>query len=228
MRGDDRLPVVLVLDEINRTDLSRMFGEAFSLLENRGSSARLARHRRRRATPVELRLPGRPLRDRHDELDRPVRRADGLRPAPPVLLAALRLRARARLSRSTEHRWPDYAPKRYGWDRAERGHRPPRRARRGAEPRDRRLEPPGRAVRARAHLLLRRRLPRRHLAAGSQTAPRRRALDASLASRSRPLEDLWTLSLEPVLDQYLEGIDPTAAREEIERLRGVLFDIKAS
>jgi hypothetical protein len=27
------LPVVLVLDEINRTDLSAMFGEAFSLLE---------------------------------------------------------------------------------------------------------------------------------------------------------------------------------------------------
>ena len=31
----DRLPVILVLDEINRTDLSRLFGEAFSLLENR-------------------------------------------------------------------------------------------------------------------------------------------------------------------------------------------------
>lgn len=31
--GLDRLPVVLVLDEINRADMSRMLGEAFSLLE---------------------------------------------------------------------------------------------------------------------------------------------------------------------------------------------------
>jgi len=42
------------------------------------------------------------------------------------------------------------------------------------------------------------------------------------------LEDLWTLSLEPVLAQYLEGIDPTTAREEIERLRDVLFDAEGS
>ncbi|MGA7523877.1 MAG: hypothetical protein WBW84_15605, partial [Acidobacteriaceae bacterium] len=35
MPADERLPVILVLDEINRTDLSRLFGEAFSLLENR-------------------------------------------------------------------------------------------------------------------------------------------------------------------------------------------------
>jgi 5-methylcytosine-specific restriction protein B len=32
-QGEQRLPTVLVLDEINRTDLSRMLGEAFSLLE---------------------------------------------------------------------------------------------------------------------------------------------------------------------------------------------------
>ena len=38
---DARLPVVLVLDEINRTDLSRMFGEAFTLLENRDAEVTL-------------------------------------------------------------------------------------------------------------------------------------------------------------------------------------------
>ena len=32
------IPYVLILDEINRTDLSRMLGESFSLLENRGES----------------------------------------------------------------------------------------------------------------------------------------------------------------------------------------------
>jgi len=33
--GEDHLPHVLILDEINRTDLSRMLGECFSLLEDR-------------------------------------------------------------------------------------------------------------------------------------------------------------------------------------------------
>jgi 5-methylcytosine-specific restriction enzyme B len=33
--GDDALPHVLILDEMNRADLSRVLGEAFSLLENR-------------------------------------------------------------------------------------------------------------------------------------------------------------------------------------------------
>ena len=31
------LPWVLILDELNRADLSRVFGEAFSVLEDRGS-----------------------------------------------------------------------------------------------------------------------------------------------------------------------------------------------
>jgi 5-methylcytosine-specific restriction protein B len=38
---DGRLPHVLILDEMNRTDLSRMLGECFSLLENRERSVRL-------------------------------------------------------------------------------------------------------------------------------------------------------------------------------------------
>jgi 5-methylcytosine-specific restriction protein B len=37
----ERLPHVLVLDEMNRTDLSRMLGECFSLLENRDRPVRL-------------------------------------------------------------------------------------------------------------------------------------------------------------------------------------------
>lgn len=40
--GDDSLPHVLILDEINRTDLSRMLGECFSLLEDREEEITLA------------------------------------------------------------------------------------------------------------------------------------------------------------------------------------------
>lgn len=53
--GFDPLPFVLVLDEINRTDLSAMFGEAFSLLE-----------RDKRGKPVEL--PGINAEDDPDTL----------------------------------------------------------------------------------------------------------------------------------------------------------------
>ncbi|QXL85240.1 AAA family ATPase [Comamonas sp. NLF-1-9] len=37
-RKEERLPHILILDEMNRTDLSRMFGECFSLLEDRDQS----------------------------------------------------------------------------------------------------------------------------------------------------------------------------------------------
>lgn len=38
----DQSPYVLILDEINRIDLSRLFGEAFSCIENRGDSITLS------------------------------------------------------------------------------------------------------------------------------------------------------------------------------------------
>lgn len=40
-QDDHKIPHVLILDEMNRTDLSRMLGEAFSLLENRGEEITL-------------------------------------------------------------------------------------------------------------------------------------------------------------------------------------------
>jgi 5-methylcytosine-specific restriction protein B len=40
-RPDRRLPHVLILDEMNRADLSRLFGECFALLEDRAAKVRL-------------------------------------------------------------------------------------------------------------------------------------------------------------------------------------------
>ena len=37
------------------------------------------------------------------------------------------------------------------------------------------------------------------------------------------LDDLWVLSVEPVPAQYLEGIAPEEARDELARLRATLF-----
>lgn len=51
-----RLPHVLILDEINRTDLSRMLGEAFSLLEDRDQTIDLAGSGKD-GKPLSLRIP---------------------------------------------------------------------------------------------------------------------------------------------------------------------------
>ena len=124
-------------------------------------------------------------------------------------------------------RWSEYAPRRYGWDRAE--------------------EDIGRLA-ARAEALNREIAASNHLGEQYELGHTyyfdaafliatwlqgRKQLRGGVLWRKpgkpqKPLEDLWTLSLEPVLAQYLEGIDPAAAREEIERLRNVLFDIEAS
>lgn len=51
-----RLPHILILDEMNRTDLSRMLGECFSLLEDRGQGVELPGHTPDGA-PLVLRIP---------------------------------------------------------------------------------------------------------------------------------------------------------------------------
>lgn len=48
------IPVVLILDEMNRADLSRVLGECFSLLEDRQTEIALAGHDKE---PVRIRLP---------------------------------------------------------------------------------------------------------------------------------------------------------------------------
>lgn len=224
-RGDDGLPVVLVLDEINRTDLSRMFGEAFSLLENRGSSAVLPGIDAG-GDPVELALPDdlyvigtMNLIDQSvEQMDFALRRRFlwrpcGFEPGPIVDV--------------NRERWSDYAPRRYGWDRADED------IGRLAE----RAEALNREIAASNHLGEQYELGHTYyfdaaFLIGTWLQGRKQLRGGVLWRKpgkpQKPLEDLWTLSLEPVLAQYLEGIDPAAAHEEIERLRNVLFDIEAS
>ena len=224
-RGDDGLPVVLVLDEINRTDLSRMFGEAFSLLENRDSSVVLPGIYAGEE-PADLSLPA----DLYvigtmNLIDQSVEQMD----------FALRRRffwrlcgfERGPIIDVNRERWTTYAPKKYGWDRAE-----------GDVER----------LADRAQVLNREIAGSNHLGAqyalghtyyfdtaylvGSWLKGRKQLRGGVLWTKKgqpqQPLLDLWSLSIEPVLGQYLEGIDPATAREEIERLRDVLFDVEGT
>ena len=224
-RDKDALPVVLVLDEINRTDLSRMFGEAFSLLENRGTSTVLPGIDLGEE-PVELALP--------DDLyvigtmnliDQSVEQMD----------FALRRRffwrlcgfERGPIVEVNRERWPTYAPAKYGWDRA-------------ADDIERladRADELNREITASSHLGAQYALGHTYYFdaayfAGSWLKGRKQLRGGVLWKKTgqpqQPLLDLWSLSIESVLNQYLEGIDPATAREEIERLRDVLFDIEGT
>lgn len=224
-RGEDALPVVLVLDEINRTDLSRMFGEAFSLLENRGSSAVLPGINAGEE-PLELGLP----KDLYvigtmNLIDQSVEQMD----------FALRRRffwrlcgfERGPIVEVNRDRWSACAPSKYGWDRAVAD----------MELLADRAEELNREITASSHLGAQYALGHTYYfdaayLAGSWLKGRKQLRGGVLWKKpgrpQQPLLDLWSLSIEPVLGQYLEGIDPTTAGKEIERLRDVLFSVEGT
>jgi 5-methylcytosine-specific restriction enzyme B len=224
-RDDDALPVVLVLDEINRTDLSRMFGEAFSLLENRDTKVVLPGVNSGEE-PVELSLPDdlfvigtMNLIDQSvEQMDFALRRRFFWRPCGFE---------RGPIVDVNRERWSLYAPKKYGWGRA-------------AEDIDRladRAEELNRQIAASSHLGAQYALGHTYYfdaayLAGTWLNGRKQLRGGVLWKKpghpQQPLIDLWTFSLEPVLGQYLEGIDSTTASAEIDRLRAVLFDVEGS
>lgn len=217
---DDRLPVILVLDEINRTDLSRLFGEAFSLLENRDSRLVLPGVDED-DEPATLALPDNlfvigtmNLIDQSvEELDFALRRRFFWRPAgfdPTAIIIV------------NEQRWGKHAPKKWGWSRAVGD------MTRLAE----------RAVLLNQHIALSPHLgPQYELGhtyffdaaffAGRWLRGIKQLSGGVLWTASgRPrssIEDLWTFSLEPLLAQYLAGLEADTATAELDRLRAVLM-----
>jgi 5-methylcytosine-specific restriction enzyme B len=218
--ADERLPMILVLDEINRTDLSRLFGEAFSLLENRDKPVVLPGFDADEE-PQELALPENlfvigtmNLIDQSvEELDFALRRRFFWRPAgfePDPIIEV------------NEQRWAEHAPAKWGWNRA---------------------------VGDMTQLAERAMLLNQQIALSPHLGPQyelghtyffdaaffagrwlrgRKYLSGGVlwTAGGKPrtsIEDLWIFSLEPLLAQYLGGLDADTVTGELDRLREVLM-----
>lgn len=214
-----RLPYVLILDEINRTDLSRLLGECFSLLENRGETVELP-GRSASGQAMKLRIP--------DDLyvigtmnliDQSIEQID----------FALRRRflwkeclfSAQELMRITGYLWEETATPYHSWERVREEFA--RLAAAAAALNEAicksallgsqyeightyffdavhflRLELRG-AQRVRKHLLWRHNEP------------------------TKPLTDLWNLALRPLLREYLSGLDANTRQAEIAKLETVFL-----
>lgn len=217
---EERLPVVLVLDEINRTDLSRLFGEAFSLLENRDAPVVLPGldekgRARELALPESLFVIGTMnLIDQSvEELDFALRRRFFWRPAAfePAPIVEV-----------NQRRWAWYAPGKWGWDRA-LGDMTQLAERAGLL-----NEEIARSPRLGAQY----QIGHTYFFDAAFFAGRwlhgRKSLSGGVlwASNGKPrasIEDLWVFSIAPLLEQYLAGLDSDTATGELQKLRDVLM-----
>jgi len=216
----DRLPHVLILDEMNRTDLSRMLGECFSLLEDRDQTIELPA-RDGGGAAMKLRIP--------DDLfvigtmnliDQSIEQVD----------FALRRRffwlhcpfdADAFVG-AAGAKWNELNSS-LDWDRI--------------EPDFRKLAAAAAALNGEIHdspllgaqyevghtylldvvVFLRNFL-------GSRPTRKQNYLWNKRGEALEPVLQVWSLSLRPLLEQYLAGLDATARNTELDRLSKVLLE----
>lgn len=222
--AEDGLPVVLVLDEINRTDLSRMFGEAFTLLENRDTEVTLPGINdavgqddvaATLALPSNLFVIGTMnLIDQSvEELDFALRRRFFWRPAEFEQNAIVAV---------NEVRWPRHIPKKWGWDRAVTD----------MTTLSERAVLLNQAIAQSPHLGPQYELGHTYyfdaaFFVGNWLRGRKTLTGGvfwtNKGKPQRSLLDLWKYSIEPLLMQYLGGLDSDVAASERDRLKAVLF-----
>ena len=215
----ERLPHVLILDEMNRTDLSRMLGECFSLLEDRNETIELPA-RDGDGAAMKLRIP--------DDLfvigtmnliDQSIEQIDfALRRRFLWLLCPFDAEA---LVGAAESKWQDLKSG-LDWDRV--------------EPDFRKLAAAAAALNRQIHdspllgsqyeightylldvvVFLRSFL-------GARPTRKQNYLWNKKGEALEPVMQVWNLSLRPLLEQYLAGLDATARNTELDRLSKVLL-----
>jgi 5-methylcytosine-specific restriction enzyme B len=215
----ERLPHILILDEMNRTDLSRMLGECFSLLEDRNQTIELPA-RSGDGLAMKLSIP--------DDLfvigtmnliDQSIEQIDfALRRRFLWLLCPFDAEA---LVVAAEAKWQDLKSG-LEWHR---------------------IEPDFRKLAA-AAANLNRQIHDSHLLGSQYEIGHTYLLDVVVFLRNflgarptrkqnylwskkgealEPVVQVWNLSLRPLLEQYLAGLDATARNVELERLAKVLL-----
>lgn len=216
---EKRLPHVLILDEMNRTDLSRMLGECFSLLEDRNQTIKLPA-RNKDGDALELRIP--------DDLfvigtmnliDQSIEQIDfALRRRFLWLLCPFDAEA---LVSAAEAKWNDLKSG-LAWDRVEADFR--------------RLAGAAAALNREIHAspLLGSQYEVGHTYLldvvaflrnflGPRPTRKQNYLWNKKGDALDPVNQVWNLSLRPLLEQYLAGLDATSRNDELERLAKVLL-----
>jgi 5-methylcytosine-specific restriction protein B len=212
-KAEPKLPHILILDEINRTDLSRMLGECFSLLEDRNQRVELpARDKDGKAMTLQLPedlfvIGTMNLIDQSiEQVDFALRRRFLWIPCPFDVDALLG---------ASESLWREKDVG-LGWDRVEPDFRRLA-ACAAALNRDIRLSPMLGAQYEIGHTylldvvsFLRDDLGPKPKARKSYLWKKKEAL--------RPVEQVWRLSLRPLLHEYLSGLETASRETELQRL----------
>ncbi|WP_050470653.1 AAA family ATPase [Herbaspirillum chlorophenolicum] len=215
----ERLPHILILDEMNRTDLSRMLGECFSLLEDRNQTIELPA-RNGDDSAMTLRIP--------DDLfvigtmnliDQSIEQIDfALRRRFLWLLCPFDAEA---LIGAAEAKWRDLKSD-LDWSRV--------------EPDFRKLAAAAKSLNKEIHdsTLLGAQYEIGHTYLldvvvflrnflGSRPTRKQNYLWNKKGDPLEPVLQVWNLSLRPLLEQYLAGLDATARNTELDRLSKVFL-----
>jgi 5-methylcytosine-specific restriction protein B len=209
---------VLILDEINRTDLSRLLGECFSLLEDRDAVVELPgrnvdNSRMQLQLPADLYIVGTMnLIDQSiEQIDFALRRRFFWFDCPFNAYEMLRV---------IEHLWAQKTLKNCGWDRVRADF-----SRLAAA-----ATALNRAIRASPLLGAQYEIGHTYffdavafLREQLIDTPRQKFLLWGKAAPTQPVRDLWHLALRPLLREYLSGLDANTRHSELSRLEGVFF-----
>lgn len=215
----ERLPHVLILDEMNRTDLSRMLGECFSLLEDRNQTIELPA-RDGNGTAMKLRIPEDLfVIGTMNLIDQSIEQIDfALRRRFLWLLCPFDAEA---LVGAAGAKWEGLKSG-LDWDRIEPDFR--KLAAAAAELNREIHDSPllgaqyevGHTYLLDVVVFLRNFL-------GPRPTRKQNYLWNKKSEALQPVAQVWNLSLRPLLEQYLAGLDATARNAELDRLSKVLL-----
>lgn len=215
----ERLPHVLILDEMNRTDLSRMLGECFSLLEDRNQTIELPA-RDVSGAAMKLRIPDDLfLIGTMNLIDQSIEQVDfALRRRFLWLLCPFDAEA---LMGAAEANWRALKSD-LDWDRI--------------APDFRKLASAATALNKQihdsqllgaqyeiGHTYLLDVVVFLHDFLGSQPTRKQNYLWNKKSEALEPVHQVWNFSLRPLLEQYLAGLDANARNAELDRLSKVLL-----